>query len=106
MKSRWISMLALVALAGLAMAVAAPAHHPQPAATAQSGVVAPAPVAAPADDPYVAQSTFGTEAPIPMTSCSIYAYQCVYDGGPCGPNHACACQFREGTGFICAKVGL
>jgi hypothetical protein len=88
------------------MAVAAPGSHPQPAAPAQSAVGDPAPAAALSDDPYVAQSSFGTQAPMPMTSCSVYAYQCVYDNGPCGPNHACACQFRPGTGFVCAKVGL
>lgn len=103
MRSRWMSMAALVMIAGLALAMAAPAVPSQPVATGQAvlGAAAPAPDTT-AGDPYLAQSPFTTEAPEPVATCQVYAYQCVFDGGPCGPGGFCHCQYRP-TGWICGR---
>ena len=103
MRSRWTSMAALVLVAGLALAMAAPADPSQPAATGQAFLdTAPqAPDATPAD-PYLAQSPFTTEAPEPMVRCQVYAYTCVFDGGPCGPGGYCHCQYRP-EGWVCGR---
>jgi hypothetical protein len=107
MTSRWISMVALILVAGLALAVAAPAVSTQPPATAQTALVnaAPASVAPPAD-PYLTGSSFTSEAPEPITKCQIYAYQCVFEGGPCGPggpNATCYCSNTPDLGWVCAR---
>ena len=103
MTSRWLSMVALILVAGLALAVAAPAGSAQPPVTGQAALTNAAPASdAPASDPYLAAAPFTTEAPEPMVPCSIYAYQCVFDGGPCGPGGFCHCQFNS-SGWICAR---
>jgi hypothetical protein len=112
MTSRWLSMVALILVAGLALAMAAPAVSTQPPATAPAALAnaTPVPVAlasvAPATDPYVAGSSFTSEAPEPVTKCQIYAYQCVFEGGPCGPggpNATCFCHNSPDLGWVCAR---
>jgi hypothetical protein len=97
-------MVALVLVAGLALAAAAPADSTQPPVTAQAALVNATQAAdAPAADPYLAGSPFTTEAPEPIARCQVFAYQCVFDGGPCGPGGVCHCQFNPGGDWICAR---
>lgn len=103
MTSRWAVLFALLAVVGLAMAGAATIDPSlSPVAGAAAVVAAPAPDTTPGD-PYLQDSPFTTEAPAPMVSCSIYAYQCKSQGGPCGPGGLCHCSFNPGSGWVCAR---
>src|SRR5438045_7992884 len=103
MTSRWLSMVVLVLVAGLALTVAAPAGSAQPPVTEQADLGNAAPASdAPATDPYLAGSSFSTEAPEPIVRCQVYAYTCVFDGGPCGPGGYCHCQYRP-EGWVCGR---
>lgn len=107
MTSRRLSMVALVLVAGLAWATAAPAVSTQPPVVAQAAHINVVPAAdAPATDPYLMGSSFTTEAPEPVVSCQIYAYQCVFEGGPCGPGGTgahCFCHNSPDLGWVCAR---
>ena len=86
MKSRWmvVSALSVMFLAGL-LAIA----------------VGPSPVLA--QDPWAGAAPLATEAPTERVSCQVYANDCVFDGGPCGPRLGnCHCQYNP-TGWICAR---
>jgi hypothetical protein len=101
MKMRYALMVALVlvAVAGIAHAVSS-----NPSPTAPEAALAPAGTidgvtAAPActaevnpDDPSGPQ----------RASCQLFAGDCVFDGGPCGPLNQCHCQYRP-TGWICGR---
>ncbi len=105
MTSRWSVLLALVAVAGIALAGAAtvdPTPSVPPGPTVVAGAVAQ-PEAGTAD-PYLETTPFSTEAPEPMVGCQVYAYTCKFEGGPCGPvPNTCHCAFDPGTGWLCAR---
>lgn len=85
MKSRWVvvSVLSVMFVAVL-LAI----------------TVSPSPVLA--QDPWAA-APLATEAPTERVGCQVYANDCVFDGGPCGPPRGnCHCQYNP-TGWICAK---
>lgn len=86
MKSRWVVVSALIVSLAL------------------SSVVASAPTTIPGD-PYLGASLLTTEAAVERASCQIFASDCVYDGGPCGPRNQCSCQFRPSgpIAWICAR---
>lgn len=104
MTSRWALMFVSFAVAGLALAGATAAGTPQ--ATVPGPAATASPAQAPVEsggDPYLGGAALSTEAPIPTTSCQIYAYQCSIDGGPCGILGACHCKFTYDLGWICAR---
>ncbi|HUD72707.1 MAG TPA: hypothetical protein VMQ62_12165 [Dongiaceae bacterium] len=105
MTSRWSVLLVLVAVAGIALAGASPVNPSQPTLPASPAVSSPAAVLPEAStvDPWLEGSAFDTHAPEPMVGCQMYAWQCVEDGGSCGPQHQCFCLFHPGTGWICAR---
>ena len=101
--SRWSVLLTLVAVVGIALAGAA-TPAPSPSAHAATIVAAaPATTDAVAADPYVAGTSLATSAPEPVVPCQNYAWQCKFEGGPCGPQNACHCAFDSSTGWTCAR---
>jgi len=101
MKTRWALLSACLVLAGLGLAGAV-THDPVPVVPAANVDVVSN--AAPAADAYAATPTaVSTIAPPERKSCQVFASDCVFDGGPCGPvPNTCHCQFRP-TGWICAR---
>jgi hypothetical protein len=61
-------------------------------------VVSPDTAAEPSPD----AGGFSSQQPQPVVPCQNFAYQCVFDGGPCGPGGYCHCQDRP-TGWICGR---
>lgn len=102
MKSRWLIVSAGIVAACLTLAGAATAtSSPAPAAPAARVEAQLQPELA--VDPYLNASTIFTQAPTERKSCQVFASDCVFDGGPCGPvPNTCHCQFRP-TGWICAR---
>ncbi|HZN02907.1 MAG TPA: hypothetical protein VFD06_04910 [Candidatus Polarisedimenticolia bacterium] len=111
MKTRKALLVALVAVAAIGLAHVVMAD---PSRTNAEGSVTlaglpddSAPACGPAAsfettvDPTLPGSN-SSQQPQPMASCQIYASDCVFDGGPCGPQGLCHCQ--ENPGFwICAR---
>jgi hypothetical protein len=103
MKLRHALMMALmiVTVAGIAYAVA-----PDPSRTSSEGAATVSAAPAPADaaiDPYLNASSISSEAPKTAKSCQVYAYTCVFEGGPCGPvPNTCHCALGD-TGWICGR---
>jgi hypothetical protein len=109
-KRAWMAVLMAIAVIGAINVVSAGSGHDPAkdvAVTAATPatpatVTATATVTAPAADPYLAAETFSSEAPTPVVSCQMYANDCVFDGGPCGPGGVCHCQINH-TSTICAR---
>lgn len=104
MRTRWVFVFAMVAALGLALAAAATSGTSKavaPEAVTASPVTAQ-PVAVEPADPYLEATEVSTEATAGK-SCSIYAGDCIYNGGPCGPNGACHCLFDPASGWICGR---
>jgi hypothetical protein len=108
MTMRKALLVALVAVAAIGLAHVVMADPSRTAAEGPSALtalpdVAPAcAVQASMETPAPLPGGDSSQQPQPMATCQIYAYQCVFDGGPCGPNGACHCQDRP-TGWVCAR---
>ena len=104
MKSRWVVLSALIVMVGLAWAGAATPEPAIPATNDSTVTVAAQP--APAADPYASTAPSTTIGPAERKSCQIYAQDCLYDGGHCGPAGAkCYCLFYPGEGWRCGGGG-
>jgi hypothetical protein len=100
MKSRWALVCAVLVAVGVAWA-AAETPGTQESSAASATITAATAQVDLATDPYLGASTLSTSAPAERKPCSLYANDCVYEGGPCGPvPGACHCQHRP-TGWIC-----
>jgi hypothetical protein len=107
MKMRKALLVALVAVAAIGLVHVASAD---PSRTNSEGpaMLAGLPDASQGCGPAASLATDPTadanssQQPQPVASCQVYAYQCVFDGGPCGPQNLCHCQDRP-TGWVCAR---
>jgi hypothetical protein len=99
-----MAVVLAIAVIGMVNVVSAGAGNAKATDAAVTAAVpaTPATVNAPAADPYLAAGTFSSEAPTPVVSCQVYANDCVFDGGPCGPGGVCHCQINHGS-TICAR---
>jgi len=103
MRTRWVIVFAMVAALGLAAAAAATnqtakAENPEGVSTSAAqtqGAVVEAP------DPYLQDAPVSTEA-TEGKSCQVFAQDCLFDGGPCGPGGVCHCLFKP-SGWVCAR---
>jgi|KBSSwiStaDraftv2_1062776.scaffolds.fasta_scaffold365787_2 hypothetical protein len=108
MTMRKALLVALVAVAAIGLAHVVMADSSRTAPEGPSALTA-LPDVAPACGVQASMETSAplpggdsSQQPVPVVGCQAYAYQCVFDGGPCGPNGVCHCQDRP-TGWVCAR---
>jgi hypothetical protein len=102
MKSRWLIVSAVIVAASLASGAAATGSSPCTRSMPPVAVAPELQAQTPATDPYAGSSPFTTTAPPERQKCQIYASDCVFDGGPCGPQNLCHC-LNGPDGWICAR---
>jgi hypothetical protein len=112
MKMRKVLLVALVAVAAIGLAHVVSADPSRTSAEGPAALAGLPDEAAPGCGPLVSMSTpsdssfdagaNSSQQPQPVVSCQVYAYTCVFDGGPCGPGGYCHCQDRP-TGWVCGR---